>query len=162
MKFNKKNGLRILVAVLLLTGGLMSIAYFAEDKDKSVPVANVLWQTECGSCHVAFPPHLLPAESWRAVMSGLKKHFGTDANLDPAVSRKIYIFLQEYAGAKKYEASPNPLLRITETQWFQQVHSVVSERTWKRPKIRSAANCVACHIQAESGNYNGHDIIIPK
>ncbi len=161
MMFNKKNRLRILAAVLLLTGGSMSIAYFSEDEDKNDPVANVLWQTECGSCHVAFPPSLLPAVSWRAVMSGLRKHFGTDASLDIAVSRKIYAFLQKHAGTRKYEASPNPLLRITETHWFQQVHSEVSKRTWERPKIRSAANCVACHVKAESGNYNGHDIIIP-
>jgi nitrate/TMAO reductase-like tetraheme cytochrome c subunit len=53
-------------------------------------------------------------------------------------------------------------LRITETRWFQQVHSEVSERTWKRPKIKSAANCIACHIQAEKGIYDGHSIIIPK
>lgn len=40
------------------------------------------WKAECGTCHIAYPPQLLPAPSWRRVMSGLDKHFGTDAGLD--------------------------------------------------------------------------------
>lgn len=161
MMFEKVNLLRMFAAVVLLTGGLISVAY-AQDEDKSVPVANVLWQTECGTCHVAFPPRLLPAESWRALMSGLRKHFGTDASLNLDAARKIEAFLEKNAGSKKYEASNNPVLRITKTHLFQHEHREVSERAWKSPKIKSAANCAACHIQAEKGIYDGHSSIIPK
>lgn len=161
MLFDRKTLLRMFAVAMLLTGGLIPVAN-AEDQGASAPVDNALWQAECGSCHVAFPPRLHSAESWRAIMSGLRKHFGTDASLKLDVARKIYAFLEKNAGSKKYEASTNPLLRITETHWFKQVHSEVSERTWKRPRIKSAANCVACHIQAEKGIYDGRNSIIPK
>lgn len=68
-----RNAFRLFAAVVLLTGGMMSVAHAEHDDDdeENMPaVKNVLWQTECGSCHVAFPPRLLPAESWRAMMSG--------------------------------------------------------------------------------------------
>ena len=39
--------------------------------------SNPKWKSECASCHVAYPARLLPAESWRALMGGLDKHFGT-------------------------------------------------------------------------------------
>ena len=65
----------------------------------SRPVAtNPTWQAECSTCHVAYPPRLLPRESWRAVMSGLDKHFGSDASLDPATAREIGTFLDQNAG----------------------------------------------------------------
>ena len=95
-------------------------------------------------------------------MSGLGKHFGSDASLDPAAAREIGALLDKNAGSRKQEASGKPLLRITDTRWFKREHDEVSDRTWKNPKVKSAANCAACHIQAESGNYNEHNIRIPK
>ncbi|MGZ8268326.1 MAG: diheme cytochrome c, partial [Burkholderiales bacterium] len=38
------------------------------------------WKAECSSCHVAYPPKLLSAQTWRRLMGGLDKHFGTDAS----------------------------------------------------------------------------------
>ena len=95
-------------------------------------------------------------------MSGLDKHFGSDASLDPAAAREIGAFLEKNAGGRRYEASAKPILRITETRWFRHEHDEVSERVWKNPKVKSAANCAACHIQAESGNYSEHNIRIPR
>ncbi len=165
MLFDSKNVLRMFAVALLLTGGLMSVAHAEDDDDEEerMPaLKNVAWQTECGSCHVAFPPRLLPAESWRAVMSGLDKHFGSDASLDPAAAKEIGAFLQKNAGSNRYASSGKPILRITETRWFVREHDEVSDRTWKNPKVKSAANCAACHTEAESGNYNEHGIRIPR
>ena len=163
MLFDRRNCFRMFAVVVLLAGGMMSAAHAEEDDDdENIPVAkNALWQSECGSCHVAYPPRLLPAESWRAVMSGLDKHFGTDASLEPAAAREIGAFLEKNAG-KRSDASAKPLLRITETRWFRRAHDEVSDRTWKNPKVKSAANCAACHTQAESGNYSERSIRIPK
>ena len=33
------------------------------------PVVNYKWQAECGSCHLAYPPQLLPAANWRRASS---------------------------------------------------------------------------------------------
>jgi hypothetical protein len=166
MLFDSRNALRMFAVVLLLTGGLISVAHAEDDDDdddRSPATKNVLWQTECSSCHVAFPPRLLPADSWRAVMSGLDKHFGSDASLDPAAAKEIGAFLDKNAGSNRHATSPGkPILRITETRWFVREHDEISDRTWKNPKVKSAANCAACHVQAESGNFSEHNIRIPK
>jgi cytochrome c553 len=154
---------RIFAIVLLLAAGTTSVAHAEDDDDEHMPaVNNAMWQTECGSCHVAFPPRLLPAESWRSVMSGLDKHFGSDASLDPATAKEISAFLDKNAGSNQHATAGKPLLRITETRWFVREHDEVSGRTWKNPKVKSAANCAACHTEAESGNYSEHGIKIPK
>ena len=164
MLFDSRNLFRTFSVAVLLMGVMMSVAHAEDDDDEErvPPAKNTLWQTECGACHVAFPPRLLPAESWRAVMSGLDKHFGSDASLDVASAREIGAFLDKNAGGRGRETSSKPLLRITETRWFKREHDEVSDRIWKNPKVKSAANCAACHIQAESGNYSEHNIRIPK
>jgi hypothetical protein len=167
MLFDSNNVLRMLAVVLLLTGGMISVAHAEDDDDEErMPaVKNALWQTECGSCHVAFPPRLLPAESWQAVMSGLDKHFGSDASLDAPSAREIGAFLDKNAGSNRHTTSGKqgqPILRITETRWFVREHDEVSDRTWNNPKVKSAANCAACHTEAESGNYSERSIRIPK
>ena len=44
---------------------------------------------ECASCHVAYPPGMLPAASWARLMSGLGQHFGTDASFDPQEVKRL-------------------------------------------------------------------------
>jgi cytochrome c553 len=156
--------LHAIAVAMLLMGTMMSIAHADDDDDdgERMPAArNALWQAECGACHVAYPPRLLPAESWHALMSGLDRHFGSDASLAPAAEREIGAFLEKNAGSNRHAAG-KPILRITETRWFQREHDEVPERTWKNPKVKSPANCAACHTQAESGNYGEHGIRIPR
>lgn len=165
MLFDSRKNLRMFVVVVLLTGGIMSLAHAEDDDDddERMPAANnTLWQTECGSCHVAFPPRLLPAESWQAVMSGLDKHFGSDASLDAPSAREIGAFLDKNAGRNRHVKSGKSTMRITETRWFEREHDEVSSPVWKNPKVKSAANCAACHTKAESGSYRERDIRIPR
>ena len=61
---------------------------------KLPPPTHAAWKAECGSCHVPYPPRLLPAESWRALMDGLDRHFGTDATLDATTAASIRAFLE--------------------------------------------------------------------
>jgi nitrate/TMAO reductase-like tetraheme cytochrome c subunit len=156
--------LQTLTVVTVLCGGVISTAY-ADDDENEKPMAaanNAKWKAECGSCHIAFPPRLLPADSWHAMMSGLDKHFGSDASLDAASASEIGQFLEKNAGHNKHPSSDKPLLRITETRWFIHEHREVTDRTWKNPKIKSAANCTACHTQADKGSYREREIHIPK
>lgn len=130
-------------------------------------LSNKAWQQECASCHVAYPPGLLPKASWRRMMSGLDKHFGEDASLDPATQADILKFLEANAAnssskvLRRMAANEAPL-RITETRWFKHEHDEVPRATWARKSVGSAANCAACHRQAEQGNYNEDSIRIPK
>ena len=130
------------------------------------------WQQECASCHVAYPPSLLPKASWRRMMSGLDKHFGENASLDPATQADILRFLEANAAdsgrsrmgdkvMQRMDKNAAPL-RITETRWFVGKHDEVPRATWSRKSVGSAANCAACHRQAEQGRFNEHDIRIPK
>ncbi len=164
MTFEPRKILRMFALTALLTGGMITAAHADSDrKHKRRPVvSNPLWQTECGSCHVAFPPRMLPAESWQAVMSGLDKHFGSDASLDAQPMREISAFLDKNAGRKRRTKDGKLTMRITETRWFVHEHDEVSNRVWKNPKIKSAANCAACHTKAESGNYSERYIKIPR
>jgi hypothetical protein len=119
--------------------------------------------SECGSCHLAYPPGLLPAVSWQRMMQGLERHYGTDASLDPAVTAELSSWLQANAGTyKRVRGEAPPEDRITLSRWFAHKHDEVAPDVFKRPAIKSAANCAACHEGAQQGDFNEHRVRIPK
>ena len=127
---------------------------------------NAAFQEECASCHVAYPPQMLDADSWRAVMNGLSKHFGSDASIDEKRRAAITDFLVAHSGGRKAgstrDAEGKPLLRISETAYFKKEHREIAAATWQHTSIKSPANCTACHAQAAAGDYNERSIRIPK
>jgi hypothetical protein len=106
------------------------------------------YRAECGSCHVAYPPQLLPAASWRALMTRLDRHFGVDASLDAKLQADIGRFLETNAGRRS--AAPGAEPRITETPWFRREHR------GEIPPGQNPANCGVCHARAEDGYYDEH------
>lgn len=120
------------------------------------------YQQECSSCHVAYPPRMLPPASWQRLLNNLPRHYGTDASLDEASVKTLSAWLAENAGTRQREQGPPPDDRITRSPWFAREHHEVSAATWKRPAVKSASNCVACHALAEKGDFNEHDIRIPR
>ncbi len=127
---------------------------------------NPVFDEECASCHLAFPPQMLDANSWRAMMNDLTKHFGTDASLDEKRRVAIADFLNANAGGRKtgvtIDATGKPLLRITQTERFIRKHREVSPAVYQRASIKSPANCTACHANAAAGDYEERGIRIPK
>jgi len=130
------------------------------------------WQQECASCHLAYSPALLPRASWQRVMGGLEQHFGENASLDPATQADILRFLEANAAdsgtsrmgdkvMQRMDRNTAPL-RITETRWFVKKHDEVPRATWARKSVGSAANCAACHRQAEKGVFDEDTVRIPK
>ena len=120
---------------------------------------NKEWNEECGSCHIAYPPKLLIADDWQKLMGGLDKHFGANAVLDAEDNKEILDFLRRNAGfRKKYSA---PSLRISDTPWFTHEHREISSNTWADPAVKSRSNCVACHINAEHGDWSERGIRVP-
>lgn len=125
-------------------------------------VSNPKLREECGSCHIVYPPNMLPADSWREIMEHLDRHFGSDASLDRATQRELAALLQEQAD-RGGRSSGRPVLRITETAWFRDAHDEeVSPRTWRNPKVKSAANCGACHTRADQGRFGENEVRIPR
>jgi mono/diheme cytochrome c family protein len=137
---------------------MLGSAFAAEPA--SAPVAPMqAYRQECAGCHVAYPPRLLPAQSWERILSNLSHHFGTDASLDEPQVRAIGAWLvRESAGAR---AAP-PEDRITRSAWFLHEHDEVPAATWKRASIRSPSNCAACHTRADQGDFNEHTVRIPR
>lgn len=158
----------LLSALALTLGGLLAVPALA-DGVKSYPLSAV-YKEECGSCHVSYPAGLLSAASWRAVMAGLDRHFGSDASIDAARAREIGQFLGANAARQsKYQtvdAQGKPLLRITDGSWFKREHrdgnEGITAAVWKLPSVKSVANCAACHRSAEQGLYSENEISIPR
>jgi len=154
----------VALAPLVALSGEHGDKYAGENRGKPLlpTQTNAKWQQECGSCHLAFAPGLLPAASWRKIMAGLDKHFGTDAALSAQENREITAWLTDNA-SNRWRA-PSAPLRISETAWFQRKHDghEIPAAVWQRPAVKSPANCQACHVDAEKGDFNEHRIRIPK
>ena len=137
---------------------------------KSLP-DNKVWREECGSCHLAYHPTLLPARSWARLMREQETHFGESLGLDAAASTEILAFLQEYSAdseltepAYKIKQSIPPNMtpvRITETGYWVNKHRKIPDSAWRDPKVGSKANCGACHLDAEKGTFEDAAMHLP-
>lgn len=151
------------LAALGALAGLTALPALADGGKRLQPASPpTAWQQECAACHIAYPPALLPAESWQRLMAGLPKHFGTDASLDAATTRQLSEWLQREAGTGRRVSPAPPEDRITRGAWFLREHREVSTATWRLPAVQSAARCTACHQQADRGDFNEHQIRIPR
>ncbi len=138
---------KILLAAVAFS--LLPVMASAGD-DNYRPIRDETVKKECGACHLAFQPGLLPASSWKAIMGGLGDHFGEDASLDEETARHITDYLMRNSGRDKRGKAP---LRITELRWFVHEHKKeVSARAMK--KAGTMANCAACHRGADKGYYD--------
>lgn len=118
-----------------------------------------VYRQECGACHVAFAPRLLPPASWNALMGDLPHHFGTDASVDPAIQQRLAAWLGEQGAVDRARPEGD---RITQSAWFRHEHSELAPGVWQRPAIKSPSNCGACHSGADSGVFDEHDVRIPR
>jgi hypothetical protein len=133
---------------------------------KDVPA---LYRTECGSCHVLYPPNLLSdhgmsshTSGWKEIMDDLHNHFGENAELEEAVRLRISRYLVDNAASsgRRFGSRSNPA-RLTSTLWFHRTHGEVKQY-FKDTRIGSPANCVVCHPRAEHWIYSKKDVRLPK
>jgi hypothetical protein len=134
--------------------------------------AHALYKQECGSCHFAYPPMLLPAASWQRVMATLANHFGDNAELDAATAQKISDYLDRNSAGRAPGAYSErtwratrgrpPLLRMTQTDYFRgQHHEIPAKMVTGNPQVKSFSRCEACHRRAEQGVFNEHEVRVP-
>ncbi len=155
-------------AILLTLLGLGWAASALADGPRVQVLSDPLVVKECGACHMAFQPEFLPARSWKKMMEPkeLVNHFGEDARLTEAERTKIEAYLTAHAAgvapgkesakvAASVPAHESPL-RITETPRWQQKHrpGEVNPADFQSPKVKSKANCLACHKGADQGLYD--------
>lgn len=131
----------------------------AEDKAKAA-LASRPWGKECGSCHLAYPPALLPMRSWERTMREQEKHFGEDLSLSEASVARL---LQAASAApsswgawKLNRSAPagDAPLRITELPFWRHAHEGIAEARFKPPGATGRHDCEACHRDAASGIFH--------
>src|SRR6185503_8327632 len=128
----KRNLLDFSLWIAGLLAGMVLLAHEAMAGGSLATPPNAAWKAECESCHIAYPPQLLPAQAWRRMMSQLDRHVGTG----------------------KRVAGAGSSLRITETHWFVREHDEVA--------LKNAARCAACHTLAEQGDFSERNIRLPR
>ena len=149
-----RNLFTLFVTVVLLSPAFAAKMPMPSDMPKS-------YDAECASCHMAYPPGLLSEKSWQNIMSGLSKHFGTDASIDQKDQIEITNWLKKNAATRQKYSELAPENRITKTSWFIRKHDEIKADVWRRPSIKSPANCGACHTNAAEGIFSEKNVAIP-
>lgn len=166
------SGLGILLlaaSIVLVAWGVRAVGATAPGVAVPPPTTGTLYQSECGECHHAFHPSLLPASSWEAVLDGLDDHFGEVATLPGATVAQLATYLDANA-AGHWDTKPANLFRaldparpqqITATPGWRYAHHELPESAFADPKVGGRANCGACHGDAARGLYADRNIHIP-
>ena len=84
------------------------------------------------------------------------------AAVDGQKRQEITAFLERHAGNSAKLGSAGDPPRISQTARFSRKHREVPTKLWHDPRVKSPANCEACHRGAADGNYSEHDIAIPE
>jgi hypothetical protein len=173
----------LITSSIILVSGLVVLPIVWGDEDEHwaqlnrhstgvAMVTNPVYKDECGSCHMAYPPGLLPAKSWEKVMSSLEDHFGDNAELEVNSHKEITDFLvsnsadkSDYRRSRRFASSNgsgNIVTRITETPYFKHEHDEVPARMVTGNKeVNSFSNCNTCHRKADQASFRERDISIP-
>lgn len=179
----KKSNITALLAAALILNSAYAIAeqsfggwLINFNRQKGVkPVTDKSYLEECGGCHFAYQPGLLPARSWEALLNkdALRKHFGANAELDDDTLKEIRDYAVDNAADKSwYKRSrkiavatgtgPAPL-RITGLLYISRKHHDIPEKMIKGNKgVRSLSFCDKCHTQAADGVYDADTVNIPN
>jgi hypothetical protein len=148
----------------VLTFGVYGVVVNAAAGETNPYVRNSEYIEECGACHLAYPPGLLPAKSWERLMQGLADHFGENAELSDEVSTRIADYLQKYALEAGQQSRmsqflrnlpDDPPLRITVLPGFIAAHSDIPKQLGVETlKEGFLSPCADCHRTAASGIFD--------
>jgi hypothetical protein len=131
-----------------------------------------LWREECGSCHLAYHPSLLPARSWARLLAGQESHFGEDLMLEPETVEALRGFLTANGAEtlpteaawmmlRSVPADEAPL-RISATPYWKAKHGGIDAAVFERAPVNTPANCGACHADADAGTFEDAAMDIPE
>jgi len=170
-----------LLGVIFILASLYTLYYLVFTKDNIfVASANIKqdyamlhqdFSKECGSCHITYPPFLLPKSSWTLMMSDLENHFGDDASIDKETNLSILSFLNENSAKISSQKAAfkilkslkenNSTIAITKTPYWEKKHKKINKDVFANVKIKSKANCKACHTDIQNGLIEKHLIKVP-
>ncbi|MCK9473113.1 diheme cytochrome c [Sulfurimonas sp.] len=159
---------------LILLAALASVVLASSYDKKGVAAAtDKLYVKECGACHFAYQPGLLPSNAWQKMMSNLENHFGSDASLAKEDFDSISKYLNKNSAEKfmNYKRSARIVnsLRVGEvadsiskTPYMIEKHKDIREDFIIQEEVKGIFNCTACHTTAQKGIYSEKDILIPN
>ncbi len=126
-----------------------------------------LYKEECGSCHMAYKPSLMATSSWEKLMSKkeLSNHFGEDITYE---DQSINNSIKEYLVSNSFRYPPNfpevmisKSIRITDMPSIARHHRKIPKKLITQEEVKSISNCVACHVDADKGDFSEENITIP-
>jgi hypothetical protein len=156
----KNRHVAIAFALFVASIGIAAAALSDSGEVRERAHLDPVYAKECGACHLAYPPSLLPRESWRQVMAGLDHHFGQNAELDEATRARLERALVARAPDVR-SGRGEKSLRITGQGWFVDAHHEVPRDVTARASVRSMANCAACHPGAAHWDFDEDRVRIP-
>jgi len=128
-------------------------------------VTDKTYLKECGSCHFAYSPGLLPAASWVRIMSRPDKHFGETIKLDAVAGETVSRYLSDNAADKSpYFGSQilmermdpkSPPASVMSVPRLRDKHVVIRGVIARDSsfKVRTLSNCDGCHQAAAQGDF---------
>jgi hypothetical protein len=164
--------MKFLFFLILLTSTIFADSY-SYKKPGVAPVNNSFYLNECGSCHFAYQPGLLPSSSWKKIMNNLENHFKTDASLSEDDLNTLSKYLENNSAEKfmQYKRSSRIVRSIkknkipssiSKTPYLIIKHDEIKPSLITQKKVKGIFNCTACHKTANKGIYSERDILIPN
>jgi len=166
--------------ILILSTLLMFVSFIAlaHDNDSHESdfkvVLNESYSEECGICHFAYLPGMLPSKSWKLLLSDLKlkNHFDEEIELDNATKDQILNYLISHSADKSnYKRSKKIMrtisrdeipARISEIRYIKDKHrKIPSKLVTGNSEVESLSNCDSCHKDAINGIFDDDTVSIP-
>lgn len=169
-----RRGVAFALAAVL---GMAALAFFRGDSNgaragapgPTTLVQDAAWKSECGGCHLAYHPSLLPQRSWHSLFAQAQDHFGEELALGETSAARLGEFAARHAAdalesnvawkiATTTPATQAPL-RISETPYWRRRHARLDASTWQAVH---ASECDACHRDAEAGTFSPRAIDVAR
>ena len=169
-----------LLIIIIMTSGMWYFKGYLQQTDDQpyIPFLGVslpdndLWRSECGDCHLAYYPVLLPARSWDKLLQTQENHFDEDLALDDETITAIRTFLLANSADSKLTEAAHKVntstpknetpLEVTKTVYWIKKHGDIDEKYWQSEIVKSKGNCEACHLDAKQGAFEDSGMRLPK
>lgn len=162
---------RISLITLIMCLPVWAFAGEHEERKSFPKIINEAYKANCGNCHFAYQPGLLPAKSWLKIIDSPGGHPGGDLPLDEGTKAEIRKYLSQNSAENSQSKRSRKILasigsgvptRISEIPYIREKHHEINEEVFLRKSIGSRGNCIACHKTAESGDYDDDNVTIPQ
>lgn len=164
--------LAVPVLTVVTAGGAYALAPLALMAPLGVPAGpvNQVYTSECGACHEAYHPSLLPRAAWARLIASLDDHFGEDASLTPVKTVEVAAYLDANA-AEAWDTEPANVfrqlsgrepMRASRSPFWERRHAHLPDAIFATTDIKSRSHCSACHHDAAAGRFADQQIWIPE